>query len=835
MNVAALWDQLVDAVCRPPRDDALYDRKYYRQDVSLTNSRGQKLQASHYRPCVVTSADGRLPVVVYCHCNSGSRRDAEEILYHLLPKGITVFALDFSGSGLSEGSYVTLGALEVGDLAAAVQYLREEGSSSSIGLWGRSMGAVTALLYSQQDPSVAGMVLDSPFSRLVDLMLELATDQQLKIPKPLIKVALAMLKRSVKKRAGFSVDKVAPLDTVAASFIPALFAHGKDDSFVHPHHSERLFQAYGGDKNFVTFEGEHNSVRPDFFYDSALIFLLQALRVEQLVGPAELQALPPSQLPHLAPRGNSIYVTASRNLSEEDANGEGSRPASRASAGSPRSRSPSPGSPLSRASSSLSRQLNVPWALPRAGSARRGDLAAAVAGGQHAQHDQHDQHAVGQLAALLEGSGLEGAEAGAAAGYLGLSEEEALQRALEMSLHDARQQAQQQQAAATPEEAEAGVTRAQDQPGTQQQQPQQAADEAPAPAAAPAAEQAALHVRYNAAFAASRGEGQRNPLYGGTSGADMPATEDEEQAMLAAALAASLAEQQQSRAAAGAAAASGTGPTARNDAELAHYYGAAGAGAPAPAFGEPACEGQAPQQGRQQQGKLVGGTSGEGGPPVDEVPPAFTSSAAAQAVADAHAGQEAAAVRQPSLELAEALGAAAAEGGTLGLRWLVEGAGKPAAAALSASSSRALAAAAASAGGSAGNVPAGGAAAAVDPATGLKLSAPPPRELRDEVEEITIYQLEEMLAAGSGAAADPEIKRAAEETLEVLSVCESCSQELDQAGQWESFLSAAGLINSPQDYTTTPRPSGGERGAGGGGSAAAGSSSSSGGESATSG
>ena len=38
------------------------------------------------------------------------------------------------------------------------------------------MGAVTALLYSQRDPSVAGMVLDSPFSRLTALMLELASD-----------------------------------------------------------------------------------------------------------------------------------------------------------------------------------------------------------------------------------------------------------------------------------------------------------------------------------------------------------------------------------------------------------------------------------------------------------------------------------------------------------------------------------------------------------------------------------------------------------------------------------------------------------------------------------
>ncbi len=42
--------------------------KYYRQDVVLSNARGQRLQASHYRPCVTTSPDGRLPCVVYLHC-----------------------------------------------------------------------------------------------------------------------------------------------------------------------------------------------------------------------------------------------------------------------------------------------------------------------------------------------------------------------------------------------------------------------------------------------------------------------------------------------------------------------------------------------------------------------------------------------------------------------------------------------------------------------------------------------------------------------------------------------------------------------------------------------
>ena len=53
---------------------------------------------------------------------------------------------------------MTLGAHEVGDLAAAVAHLRAAQPYAAIGLWGRSMGAVTALLYSQRDPSIAGVV-----------------------------------------------------------------------------------------------------------------------------------------------------------------------------------------------------------------------------------------------------------------------------------------------------------------------------------------------------------------------------------------------------------------------------------------------------------------------------------------------------------------------------------------------------------------------------------------------------------------------------------------------------------------------------------------------------
>ena len=67
------------------------------------------------------------------------------------------------GSGRSDGDWVTLGAHEVDDLEVVVTHLRVRYPDSAIALWGRSMGAVTCLLYGHRDPTIAGMV--SPVCR----------------------------------------------------------------------------------------------------------------------------------------------------------------------------------------------------------------------------------------------------------------------------------------------------------------------------------------------------------------------------------------------------------------------------------------------------------------------------------------------------------------------------------------------------------------------------------------------------------------------------------------------------------------------------------------------
>lgn len=48
---------------------------------------------------------------------------------------------------MSEGEYISLGWHEKDDLQCVIDYLRSSGKVSLIGLWGRSMGAATALLH----------------------------------------------------------------------------------------------------------------------------------------------------------------------------------------------------------------------------------------------------------------------------------------------------------------------------------------------------------------------------------------------------------------------------------------------------------------------------------------------------------------------------------------------------------------------------------------------------------------------------------------------------------------------------------------------------------------
>ena len=66
-----------------------------------------------------------MPVVLYLPGNSSSRVEAVPLLPYLLPMNITVLAFDFSGSGRSEGEYISLGYYEKEDVDTVLKYLKQ--------------------------------------------------------------------------------------------------------------------------------------------------------------------------------------------------------------------------------------------------------------------------------------------------------------------------------------------------------------------------------------------------------------------------------------------------------------------------------------------------------------------------------------------------------------------------------------------------------------------------------------------------------------------------------------------------------------------------------------
>jgi len=222
-----------------------------------------------------------LPCVIFLHGNSSCCLEALPLLTLLSPLSISLFCFDFSGCGLSEGEYISLGWFERDDLATCVDYLRSIGRISTIALWGRSMGAFTALLHADRDPSIAGLVLDSPFISLSALAEELARGYA-KVPAWMARAVLVMVRSMIQAKAHFDIDLLEAVDHVSRSFSPALFVAAHGDDFILPHHASKLYEAYQGEKELRMVDGDHNSVRPEAFRREAVLFLCRAFHSERL-------------------------------------------------------------------------------------------------------------------------------------------------------------------------------------------------------------------------------------------------------------------------------------------------------------------------------------------------------------------------------------------------------------------------------------------------------------------------------------------------------------------------------------------------------------------------
>ena len=292
-NLSFSYESLWKSIIRPPRD--IYTLKelgpysfkckkknYSRKDFNILGYNGNILKCSFFEMDEVERHELSLPVIIYLHGNAGSRLDSLKYVRIILENQINLFCFDFAGCGLSEGEYISLGFHEKEDLKIIVDFVSKLPYVSSIGLWGHSMGAATAILFAANDNRIKCICADSSFSDFNILAKEMV-NKKITLPNFIFDTAISFIRKSIMKRNGLDIYNLKPIDEVHKIKSPIMFVHGFKDNLINMQHSVKLFEKCCANKKIINcFEGGHNTKRDRIIIKKIIDFFNDNLKLQKL-------------------------------------------------------------------------------------------------------------------------------------------------------------------------------------------------------------------------------------------------------------------------------------------------------------------------------------------------------------------------------------------------------------------------------------------------------------------------------------------------------------------------------------------------------------------------
>ena len=253
-------------------DSAIKNHKNLKQEYSVFNIRGPKT-AILPKDCMI-----------YLHSHGGNRTEGTFILKHTYKLGLNVCLFDFSGSGCSEGEYVTLGYEEQYDIDDIITHQKMNYGFEKFYIWGRSMGSVAALMYAEKNPQdIEFMILDSPFSSIINMVND-ASKTYVTLPDFVVEMLFSIVTGSCCDRIGYDLSLLKPVDCAKnIKNIYSIFVVAKDDKLVLPVRVKEIYDNYQGPKQFQVVDGEHqtsrsaNEIEKIFQYVKSFIYQKNAL------------------------------------------------------------------------------------------------------------------------------------------------------------------------------------------------------------------------------------------------------------------------------------------------------------------------------------------------------------------------------------------------------------------------------------------------------------------------------------------------------------------------------------------------------------------------------
>jgi len=221
------------------------------------------------------------PIIVVVHGSGDNRAHPAErmlgIAKDLASYGYNVLMFDMRGHGESEGKHISAGYYERNDVLGAIDYIRQSGIESKIGILGFSMGAATSLMAAAESEEINAVVADCAYADIVSII-ESEFANRSNLPKFFMPIILSMTRNI------YDIDFTAikPEEAVKEISVPVFIIHGGQDEMIPVQHAYRLKEASQNldSKLWIVPEAQHaNSylVRPAEYKEQVISFFDEVL------------------------------------------------------------------------------------------------------------------------------------------------------------------------------------------------------------------------------------------------------------------------------------------------------------------------------------------------------------------------------------------------------------------------------------------------------------------------------------------------------------------------------------------------------------------------------
>lgn len=196
--------------------------------------------------------------IILMHGWGMNRGDVFKNTYFLHDLGYNLMYFDFRALGESGGTVSSIGYLEVKDLQAAIQFLKDTRpfACEKIGLYGLSMGGMVAICEAAQNPGIKCVVAEASYYSFRRVVSRWAWVHN-KVPYfPLMPIVLHYMRRNLaanpeRYSPKYNIPKIAPR--------PVFIIHGRYDNLVPAAQAKMLFKCAGEPKEIWLVPGaKHN-------------------------------------------------------------------------------------------------------------------------------------------------------------------------------------------------------------------------------------------------------------------------------------------------------------------------------------------------------------------------------------------------------------------------------------------------------------------------------------------------------------------------------------------------------------------------------------------------